>query len=442
MLWLVGSSTAVPALAEPLRWELVPATTSTVEAQGDAVPIDALPAGNTGTLMWELVPDDRPLARERDTPARDTLERQTRQAQPLPSAVPPLPPLPGEPTPERVATGQEMPASQEMPAGREMLPTVPEPGPTAWEPVPPEQVVVPQVALQEDGQRDAWDLPETDQDPTEIRIRGLARGITVNGNPFPDVGQYVPHGFAHDSQFIVSTTFDWVSRTRTCRVTGDRDWTDCADAVAYVDFTPFTWDTTSLGFQWAVQSLSGRNEGTGTLAGQSLGFRMAWNLTPTTGIAFGGEHIVQLDDTTDLGRNFYLVLSQAIPLRTGENPIMLVATGGIGSDFYGYRDNGFFETDCLSGNNISSDNFPEGTDCQWGPIGSASLILGSRVALGFEWFGFGLGAGISLRPIRDLPLTFSFYATDFLGNTPSYISDLCTDDPCETRFYGRVTMSF
>lgn len=413
---MLASSAALPARAEPLQWELVPAEVSMVEAQGDALPItNSGPAGiSSSELVWELVPEDRGRTEDR---AKSTVS-----APDSPSTVPLLPGEPGMP----VGTGT---------AGRPAESI-------AWEEVPPQEVIDPEVALQASGTREAWDLPETELPEAPLTIRGLARGITVNGRPFPDVGQYVPHGFAHDSEYIVSTTFDWVNRTRTCVVPDNGDWTDCADAVAYIDFTPFKWDTTSLGFQWAAQSLSGRNQGTAPFAGQSLGFRLAWNITPTTGIAFGGEHIVQLDDTTDLGRNFYLVLSQAIPLSTGDNPVLLVATGGIGSDFYGYRDNGFFETNCLSGNNISSDNFPEGEDCQWGPIGALSLSVGSRISFGFEWFGFGLGAGVSLRPIREIPLTLSFYATDFLGNTPEYISDLCTDDPCKPRFYGRVTMSF
>ena len=53
-----------------------------------------------------------------------------------------------------------------------------------------------------------------------------------------------------------------------------------------------------------------------------------------------------------------------------------------------------------------------------------------------------LGAGVSLRPFADLPLTASFYAMDFLDNTPSYIQSTCTNDPCETRYYGRLTYSF
>lgn len=275
-------------------------------------------------------------------------------------------------------------------------------------------------------------------------VRGLARGITVNGDSYPDTGLKVPNGFAGDPEYTVSASMVGTSRTRSCEIPRGGNWRDCADAETYLDLIPFRWDNASLGFQWTVQSLSSRNQGTQQLAGQSLGFRLAYNLSPTTGVAFGGEHVLQLDEFTDLGRNFYLVLSQAIPLSDpGPDQWLAVATVGIGSDFYGYGSNGILgSTDCLSGNNISSRNYPRGSDCFWGPIGALSVHLGSQVSIGAEWFGFGIGAGVSVRPLRQVPMTLSFYLTDFLGNVPSGIEELCTSDPCEPRLYGRITMSF
>ncbi len=315
-----------------------------------------------------------------------------------------------------------------------------------WESVPEAEVIEPRRAIAESLELpDPGALPEQ-ASPVWPKIRGVARGMTVNGLPYPDVGLFVPNGFAMDPEFTVSAILDGVNRTRSCRVPPNGNWLDCADSVAYLEVTPLKLENFSMGLQWSVQSLTARNQGTATFAGQSLGFRMAWNLTPTTGIAFGGEHIIQFDNTVDLGRNFYLVLSQGVPLGRGETPPMLVGTIGIGSDFYGFGNtegNGTLgSTDCLSGNNISSPDFPEGRDCYWGPIGSISLALNSRVAFGAEWFGYGFGAGVSLRPFRELPVTFSVYATDFLGNTPDYIQEGCTTDPCEARYYGKMTVSF
>lgn len=274
------------------------------------------------------------------------------------------------------------------------------------------------------------------------QVRGIGRGFTVNGHPYPDVGIKLPNAFALDQQFIVSGQLTGTNRTRPCNPKG-RDWVDCADGEVFVELTPLRGANASLGLNWSLQSLSSRSNGTPAGSAQSIGFKGALNLTPTLAVAFGGEQIIQFDSNTDLGRNYYLLLSQAIPLSRAEKPPVLVVTGGIGSDFYGYGGNGTLgQTDCIGGSNVSSKNFPRGTDCYWGVVGGVSLALNDRISLGVEWFGYGIGAGLSVRPFADLPLTASVYATDFLGNTPSYIQDTCTNDPCETRYYGRLTYSF
>jgi len=312
-----------------------------------------------------------------------------------------------------------------------------DPGPGSWNVVPANEPVgpgFPEVPT-------ALEAIAADAPPA-TRVRGLSRGMTVNGTPYTLTALQVPNGFAADKRYGVSATLTGVNRTRSCRPDSG-NWVDCADSELNFELTPIRGEDASLGLSWSIQSLSSRNRGTSLLSGQSLGFRAAVNLTPTLGLSFGGEQIIQFDNTIDLGRNFYLVLSQAVPLSAGPEPVVAVATVGIGSDFFGYGGNGILgSTNCLSGNNISSKNYPSGTDCFWGPIGSLSLHLGSRVSLGAEWFGYGIGAGISARPFGELPLTVSVYATDFLGNTPSYIEGLCTTNPCGARYYGRMTFSF
>ncbi len=314
-----------------------------------------------------------------------------------------------------------------------------ESGASPWVVVPADQPV-------RSGFSDVVPTSEPLATPTTLpatRVRGLSRGITVNDNLYTDTALQVPNGFAMDKRFTVSTSFKGVNRTRTCESFSGDSSTKCADGELNVEITPIKGEDASLGFSWNIQSLSSRSEGTDSFSGQSLGFRAAWNLSPTLGVSFGGEQIIQFDDTIDLGRNFYLVVSKAIPFSSGSEPVVAVATVGIGSDLFGYGGNGILgSTDCLSGRNISSNNFPSGTDCFWGPIGSLSLHLGSRVSLGAEWFGYGIGAGISARPFDEIPFTVSIYATDFLGNTPSYIEGLCTTNPCGARYYGRMTLSF
>lgn len=297
----------------------------------------------------------------------------------------------------------------------------------------------PQTSTWQNGPADVVRPPSTGV----AQVRGVGRGFTVNGQPYPDVSLKLPNAFAQDPQFIFSGQLAGTSRTRPCSIPRGGDWTDCADGEVFLEVTPLRGGNASLGLNWTIQSLSSRNDGTPFGTGQSIGFKGALNLTPTLAVAFGGEQIIQFDDKTDLGRNYYLLLSQAIPLSRGEKPAVFVATAGLGSDFFGYGGNGVLgQTDCIGGNNISSNTYPRGTNCYWGPVGSVSLAVNDRFSFGVEWFGYGLGAGLSVRPFGDLPLTASLYAIDFLGNTPSYIQDTCTSDPCETRYYGRLTYSF
>lgn len=297
------------------------------------------------------------------------------------------------------------------------------------------------------AQPSTWQQGPADVDrppPSRVAVvRGIGRGYTVNGHPYPDVGLNLPNAFALDKQFFFSAALAGTNRTRSCQVPQGGDWVDCADGDVFLELTPLRGENASLGLNWTIQSLSSRNNGTSLGSGQSIGFKGAINLTPNLGLAFGGEQVIQLDGKTDLGHNYYLLLSQAIPLSRAEKPPMLVATAGIGSDFFGYGGNGVLgSTDCLGGNAVSSKNFPTGTDCYWGPVGGISLALNDRISFGVEWFGYGIGAGISVRPFNEIPLTASLYATDFLGNTPSYIQDNCPDENCTTRFYGRLTYSF
>ncbi len=286
--------------------------------------------------------------------------------------------------------------------------------------------------------------PREDVVPTPmLALRSISRGVSVNGHPYPDASIYVPNGYAQDKQALLSFGLNGTSRIRYCS-TANQSSLNCADAELTLELTPFRGDNASFGINWTFQSLSSRNKGTSAFTeAQSFGFRAAVNITPTIGFAIGGEQAVHLDNKTDLGHNFYAVLSQALPLGSGEKPPLLIATTGVGTDFFAYGGNGTLGTiNCGGGNSITSTTWPNGSDCKIGPISSVSLALNDRFAIGMEWFGYGFGAGISMRPLRDAPLTVSLYATDFLGNYPEYIAETCPDRVCTARYYGKFTLSF
>lgn len=289
--------------------------------------------------------------------------------------------------------------------------------------------------------------PPTNAQPPKaaplLSLRSISRGVSVNGHPYPDTSIYVPNGYAQDREAFLSFGLNGTSRIRYCS-TANQPWLNCSDAELMLELTPFRGENASFGFNWTLQSLTGRNQGTRAfIDAQSLGFRAAFNLTPTIGFAIGGEQVLHLDNKTDLGHNFYAVLTQAIPLGSGEKPPVLIATNGVGTDFFAYGGNGSLGTiNCGGGNSLTSTTWPKGSDCKLGPISSLSLALNDRFAIGAEWFGYGIGAGISMRPLGDVPLTLTLYATDFLGNYPSYIAETCPNGVCTARYYGRFTLSF
>ncbi|MFO0018271.1 MAG: hypothetical protein ACK52U_17195 [Synechococcaceae cyanobacterium] len=342
--------------------------------------------------------------------------------------------------------GDEEPsAAQSPPAEADSRSTTLSLGPTRLQPSPPP--AAPSWTLEPLGPAAAPFTPPPDSEPAlpppTLALRSISRGVSVNGNPYPDTSIYVPNGYAQDKQAFLTFGLNGTSRIRYCS-TANQPWLNCSDAELMLEVTPFRGENASFGFNWTIQSLTSRNQGTRAFTdAQSFGFRAAFNLTPTLGFAIGGEQVLQLDSKTDLGHNFYAVLTQALPLGSGEKPPMLIATTGVGTDFFAYGGNGSLGTiNCGGGNSVTSTTYPKGTDCKVGPISAVSLAFNDRFAVGAEWFGYGFGAGISVRPMRDVPLTLTLYATDFLPNYPSYIAQTCPDGVCTARYYGRFTLSF
>ena len=76
------------------------------------------------------------------------------------------------------------------------------------------------------------------------------------------------------------------------------------------------------------------------------------------------------------------------------------------------------------------------------PITSAALSLNDRFSIITEWFGYSYGAGFSIRPFKEDSLSISLFATDFIKGFPKYAEEFCTNNSCETRFYGNMSLNF
>lgn len=272
-----------------------------------------------------------------------------------------------------------------------------------------------------------------------------ARRITLNGVLLPASSFYTPNSFVNSSENNVYAFLHGLSRVRTHRLKAGCE-PDCSDAIAYLEFDLWKHAVQSLTLQYSVHSLSGRNGGTGFGEGQSIGFKYARKLSENSAFSFSGEHILQLDDTVDLGRNYFVGYSRFVRAKPGNRLATLgyVYNIGLGTGLYALYDNDLFTTSTvLTSPYFSEDRTEfteEGDELKWGLVGSLSYYFSNRVAIGAEFIGFGLGFGMSVKPLLNVPLTFTGYLYDVIDNLPHGIP--CAEEPCQPRLYGRVAYSF
>ena len=268
-------------------------------------------------------------------------------------------------------------------------------------------------------------------------IRSIGKGVTVNGFYYPEISNYVPNAYVEDPNKLFGLSIRGISKTRSCN--GENFSKGCIDGVLDFDFKLFNNNDVSIFPKINLQSLSSR--GTNLGEGSSLGVKIAKELSPNWSIAFGGENIFHFDETIDLGHNFFVIASTYLPLNSKNNSNILFLNVGIGSDFYGYRGNGFlFRTPC--GNNTLTGTVDDPNSCSWGPIGSLAYSFNNRFSIISEWFGYSYGSGFSIRPFKENSLSFSLYATDFIKGFPKHAKDYCTEGICQTRFYGTISLNF
>ncbi len=274
-----------------------------------------------------------------------------------------------------------------------------------------------------------------------LKIRSLGKALTVNNILYPEISNYVPNAYVQDKNKTLNLMLRGISKVRHCNSPNFQY--SCLDGIMDIDFNLINTDKFSLNPKFTISSLSSRNSHRGSSKlgeSSSIGFKAATSINPKTSFSFGGENLIYFDNRLDLGRNFYFMYSSYYPLNKKKEPSILFINAGIGSDFYGYKGNGFLaRTKCFGTPNLTGDG--ENT-CTWGPIGSVALAINSQFAIINEWFGYGYGSGISFRPFKEKPINFSFYATDFIRNFPKYNNDLCPNNSCDIRFYGGISFSY
>lgn len=307
-----------------------------------------------------------------------------------------------------------------------------------WELILPGEEITPadvarQVEAEEAARQEALaELEPQQPDLDAIQVMAMSRGITVNRKLYPDISLTVPNGFKRDPNHFLSLSLDGTNQVRRVDFKGCRGSSSCPDIEFNAELALLQTKTFSLELIYTVGNVVSDNNNPNAWEAQQLGFRIAGNITPTLGLAFGGESQLELDDgylpvdnpgAQLKGRTLYAVASTAIPLATRENPPILTLSLGVGNGYYGF-----------DGRNAGDD--------QWGPFGSISYAFNNRFGIAAEYSGYAFSAGISVRPIDQLPLTATLFVTDFLGNFPSGIEKSCFENSCSPRALGRLTYSF
>ncbi len=271
-----------------------------------------------------------------------------------------------------------------------------------------------------------------------IQVKALDRSVTINNTQYPEISHYVPNGYISDDTKSLTTSLRTISKLRFCH--GRNFEYKCADGILNIDFNLLSNENFSFNPKFSLQSIS--NRGTNFGEESSIGFKFARKLTPYWSLGFGGENIIHLDESIDLGRNYYFIAStfRKIGSSNKDNPSILFINAGVGSDFYGYKGNGFlWRAPCLGEPNLTGNNK---NNCSWGPIGSIALAANDRITFVNEWFGYSYGTGVSIKPLKKENIVLSLYVTDFIKGFPKYAKEHCHNNKCDPRFYGNISLSF
>ena len=245
-----------------------------------------------------------------------------------------------------------------------------------------------------------------------LNLHSQNRSIAFSdGSVGPDIGWKLPNGFKWNDNY----SFDFSARGFSGQERKGRpffNW-NTGDATAQAHWKTFSTKDSSFGLNGSMRSVYQGNKFAGGSTGIfeegfSLGFRYDRKLNKQSGFAIGGEQLIQLDDTTDTGRNIYLMVSKGIWLNNKKSDFpLLVINGGVGSGRFASNDK--YHLFCFenfdTGRKYSShiDN-----DLCFGPVGSISLLPNKSFSIFTEYNSDQLVFAASKQAyiIKPIRLTF------------------------------------
>lgn len=310
--------------------------------------------------------------------------------------------LPSAPDPEASGSVTWQPLEQASPAENQVV----------WKPLPAAEAMQPLLSAPAPA--------ASPKPPAPPQLYAFNRSIAFGSGPVgPDIAWRVPTGFQWTPHHWFDATVSGFSRN----APGENFWAyNGGDAVGNIAINVINAKQWSFGLNQTIRSvnLSTTPNSTTTNSpfgqGQSTGFRLAYSLGPTAGIAIGGEQVLQWDSYTDTGRTFYAAFSKGWWLGQGAEPYPLLignaalASGRFASDpssRFGCTDTGANRTGFYAIDN----------QLCWAPVGSVAVVLSPEVSLFSEYNSVRWAFGTSLAPLADVPLRAT-WAVNVLNQIP------------------------
>ena len=239
----------------------------------------------------------------------------------------------------------------------------------------------------------------------------------------PDISWVIPPGFKWNKTYKFDATarghntkMNWEER-KIIENYGNKKlfgWNK-GDAVALISYQFLHFDKSSFGINLGVRSLDQSNGGTKIGEGLSGGFRFDYQLSETSGIAFGAEQFFHFDKLTDTGRNMYLTASKGW-WSDQYNGIgifpLYVATGGFGTGRLAVGNVKGLCSNAFGGDGVNIDKF--GRLC-WSPVFSLAAIWDEQFSTFFEYNSRLFILGSSYAPFKKIPIrgTLGFILSDY-----------------------------
>jgi hypothetical protein len=267
----------------------------------------------------------------------------------------------------------------------------------------------------------------------------LNRSITYNKvGVGPDISWKVPLGLKWSDKWIadISTTGANI-RPPNSSIFG---WNG-GDATAEVHVRLYRQENWSFGINTSFRSIyQGTNfEGGGTSIGEGFagGVRFDYSIDKTSGIAIGGEQLIQFDSFNDSGRNMYVVATKVWGTNNDRDTYpKVVTTIGIGTGRFG--DNKNYQFGCIDSiAGVTDASTGVSSALCWSPIGSAALLLKNNISIFGEYNSQDILVGLSANVNDGFPIRTSIGT--LLANAGTNYNYVGNDN---VRLFFRASIGF